>query len=315
MRRGGRLSRRRHPRDARALTAGRQGSPVRLRSGLDAGLGLLAAGEPDPDPAAGARRGWNTPCGEAVRVHLRSGLSDDLAADRGRSGHTVSARLRDRWGAKRHAGEFIDPSLLRWAVALAAVLITPAIARCEDTGPEPTPPDDTTVATTTPAPMFRPDRLEALGPELSLHPYSLAPGPRAFRHRISFSPGYGTLGSERLFSARLAYNPDSWLGYEASIGHNPGQSVHAVLHTLSAVVRHPLAGRFQPYLTAGYGMVLVFPGTTINAKPVTKNAVQYGGGLEFYIRSDLAIRAEVRQAIVFGEQRDRGDAVAFQYMQ
>jgi opacity protein-like surface antigen len=91
--------------------------------------------------------------------------------------------------------------------------------------------------------------------------------------------------------------------------------VHAVLHTLSAIVRRPFPGRFQPYLAGGYGMVLVFPGQSINASPVTKNALALGGGLEFYIRSDLAIRADVRRATVFGRQRDQEGIVAYEYLQ
>jgi hypothetical protein len=122
------------------------------------------------------------------------------------------------------------------------------------------------------------DGLEPLVPELAAHPYRLDEGPRQFTHRIAFSPGYGKLGAERLFTARLAYNPNSWLGYEAGIGHNPGQSVHAVLHTLNAIVRYPLPGRFQPYLTLGYGMALVFPGRSINAAPVTKTRSPRGVG-------------------------------------
>lgn len=161
----------------------------------------------------------------------------------------------------------------------------------------------------------RSDGLEALVPELAANPYRLEPGPRQFQHRLSFSPAYGTLGSERLFTARVTYNPESWLGYEAAIGHNPGQSVHAVLHTLSAIVRHPLPGRFQPYLGLGYGMVMVFPGRSINAAPVTKNSLAMGGGLELYIRSDLALRADVRHATVFGRERDRDGIVAYDYLQ
>jgi hypothetical protein len=157
--------------------------------------------------------------------------------------------------------------------------------------------------------------LEALVPELAAHPYQLDPGPRAFQYRLSFSPGFGYLGDERLFVFRFSYNPNSWLGYEASLGHNPGQSVHAVLHTFSAIVRHPIAGRFQPYLAGGYGMVMVFPGTTLNASPVTKNALVGGGGLEFYIRNDLALRADARNATVFGREKDQAGTVAYNYFQ
>jgi hypothetical protein len=165
------------------------------------------------------------------------------------------------------------------------------------------------------APRKRRDGLEAMVPELANHPYHLDPGPRPFLNRLAVTPGFGWLGSERLFSIRVAYNPNAWLGWEGSLGHNPGQSVHAVLHTVSAVVRHPLPGRFQPYGSAGYGMMMVFPGRSLNADPVTKNALTIGGGLELYIRSDLALRADVTHATVFGRQQDRDGVVAFDYLQ
>jgi opacity protein-like surface antigen len=166
-----------------------------------------------------------------------------------------------------------------------------------------------------PEPEPRGATVEALVPDVAGNPYRLDPGPRGFLHRFAFSPGYGRLGSQVLFAFRFAYNPDSWLGYEGTLSHNPGQSVHAVLHTLSAIVRHPLTGRYQPYLTAGYGMMIVFPGQSLNAASVTKNALTLGGGLEFYIRSDLAIRAELAQATVLGKQRDRDGVVAYNYLQ
>lgn len=165
------------------------------------------------------------------------------------------------------------------------------------------------------APVRLANGLEALVPELAAHPYRMEPGPRPYRHRLSFSPGFGSLGAEKLFTFRAAYNPNSWLGYEASVDHNPGQAVHAALHTLSALVRYPLPGRIQPYACGGYGMVMVFPGRSIQADPVTKNALTVGGGLEIYIRSDLALRAELRRATVIGRQRDREGVVAYDYQQ
>jgi len=157
--------------------------------------------------------------------------------------------------------------------------------------------------------------LEPLVPELAQHPYRLAPGDREFLNRVSVSPAWGTFGSDRLFALRLAYNPNSWLGYEAAIGHDAGTAVHALLHTVSAVVRRPVPGRFQPYGTLGYGMIVVFPGLSVNAAPVTKNALTWGGGVECYLRSDLAVRGDVRQATVFGRQRDREGIVAYDYLE
>jgi len=188
------------------------------------------------------------------------------------------------------------------AVDTSTAAAEPAVESLDSPRPEPTRP-------------VRAARLEPLNPELADAPYRLDPGPRPFQNRIAFSPGFGFLGSERLFAFRFAYHPDPWLGYEASIGHNPGQSVHAVLHMLSAIVRRPLPGRWQPYVSGGYGMMMVFPGRALNAAPVTKNALAVGGGLEFYIRSDLALRADVRHATVFGREKDRDGVVAFNYLQ
>lgn len=215
------------------------------------------------------------------------------------------------------------PTLLRtlWALALLALCARPATSHADGTET----PDSTAVAAAAPGPMAEPapaqgpvrthDGLEALVPELAEHPYRLAPGVRPFQNRLAVSPAYGMLGSKRLFALRVTYHPSQWLGYEWSIGHNPGQSVHAALHMLSVIARRPLPGRFQPYAAVGYGMMLVFPGESINAAPVTKNALAIGGGLEFYIRGDLAIRADLRHDTVLGRERDKEGTVAYQYFQ
>ena len=157
--------------------------------------------------------------------------------------------------------------------------------------------------------------LEALRPEAARAPFALEPGVRPFRNRLSVSPGYGMLGRDRLFVLRAAYHPSSWLGYEAALGHDPGQSVHAFLHSFSVLLHWPRAGRLQPYAAAGYGMVMVEPGPALNAKPVTKNALTGGAGLEWFIRDDLSLRSEVRQAAVFGEQRGQTGVVVYDYTQ
>ncbi len=144
-------------------------------------------------------------------------------------------------------------------------------------------------------------------------PFHIADGPREFHNRLSFSPAWGILGTERLYALRFAWNPNPWLGWEASIGHNPGRSVHALLHTLDAVLRRPLSGRVQPYVRAGYGMMLVYPGESFNADPVTANVLAAGGGVEMYLRDDLAIRTDARAiAALSGDARDEG-TVAYRY--
>jgi opacity protein-like surface antigen len=194
------------------------------------------------------------------------------------------------------------------ALVLAAAATT---ARAQDGTPTP----DEAIATPAPkAPARTKDGLEALNPDLAVSPYKLEPGPRKFTNRLAFSPGAGMFGGEPLFVARFTYHPSSWLGYEWSIGHDPGQSAQAVLHSLSAIVRHPLSGRLQPYGALGYGMILVSPGHSLNADPVTKNALTMGGGLELYLRSDLAIRGEARYATVFGREREHEGVVVYDYL-
>jgi opacity protein-like surface antigen len=193
----------------------------------------------------------------------------------------------------------------RPALVLAFVLALPCVAapaRSQDT------PSDTLQS------QFV-NGLEALVPAAARAPFGIAGGRRSFRERFAVSPGYGRLGTERLFVLRAAYHPNPWLGYEATLGHNPGRSVHAVLHSFGVLARWPLAGRFQPYAAGGYGMVMVEPGPSLNAKPVTKNALSGGAGVEMFIRDDLALRGEWRQTAVFGEQRGRDGIVVYNYAQ
>jgi len=157
--------------------------------------------------------------------------------------------------------------------------------------------------------------LEHLNPEIGAHPYRMEPGVRPYQNRLSISPGYGSLGVRTLFTFRLAYNPNSWLGYEASLDHTPGQSVHAVVNSFNAILRHPFPGRLQPYVIGGYGMILVFPGQALKADPVTKNALSLGGGTELYIRSDLALRGEIKGASVIGRQTNGVGTAAYDYLQ
>lgn len=154
-----------------------------------------------------------------------------------------------------------------------------------------------------------------LVPELEGHTLSISEGTRQFLHRASFSPGYGRLGQEEYFSFRFAYNPNQWLGWEIGLGHNPSDSVHGVLHNFSAILRYPLPWRLQPYVSAGYGMLTIYPGKSINADPVTKNALTVGGGLEIYLRDDVAIRGEIAAASVMGRDPQGPGSASYTYQQ
>jgi len=174
------------------------------------------------------------------------------------------------------------------------------------------PPDTTPVVTRPAAPSYA-GKTTYLVPSLEDAGYRISRGPERFAHRIGFSPAYGQLGDNTLFAFRIGYSPNTWLGYEASLGHNPAEGLHALLHTFNVIVRKPLPGRFQPYITLGYGMLTVYPGQALNADPVTKNTLTYGGGLELYIRDDVAVRGEMRGASVIGQELNAESAVVYDY--
>jgi len=152
-----------------------------------------------------------------------------------------------------------------------------------------------------------------LVPEMKDGASGLSAGTRQFKRRLAFSPAMGKLGDNDLFGLRLAFNPDHWLGYEVSFAHNPASAVYAVLHSFNVLLRYPLPGRFQPYANVGYGMMTVHPGKAIQADPVTKNILAFGGGLEIYLRDDVALRGELRSAVVLGQYRGQDDTVAYTY--
>ncbi|MCP4573451.1 MAG: hypothetical protein GY838_13930 [bacterium] len=165
------------------------------------------------------------------------------------------------------------------------------------------------------APVTEPAGRYYLVPEMKEGAARVATGRRQFKRRLAFSPAVGRLGEDDLFAVRLAFNPDHWLGYEVSLGHNPASSLHALLHTFNLQIRYPLPGRFQPYASAGYGMMTVYPGKAIKADPVTKNILAFGGGLEVYLRNDVALRGEMRNAVILGQYRGQEDTVAYTYLE
>lgn len=168
----------------------------------------------------------------------------------------------------------------------------------------------------TPDPVARTSSgLEALVPALAENAYRIQPGPRPYLNRLSVNPAFGKLGDDPLYAIRFAYAPNSWLAYEASLAHDPNHSVHAIFHTFSVLLRRPMPGRLQPFLAAGYGMTVVLPGRAIAADAVTKNVVTAGGGLECFLRDDLALRAEMRQATAFGHQPNQEGMAAYNYLE
>lgn len=200
----------------------------------------------------------------------------------------------------------------RFAIAMVAALgaliaVTPVLAQ------ESAEPDSASSSPKAAIDAAKADGREFLVPEMQGRGFHLEPGPRPYLHRLGFSPAFGNLGRDPYYAFRLSYNPSQWIGYEAHIGHNPAESVHALVHALNVVVRWPLPWRLQPYASAGYGMMMVFPGRVFEADPVTKNQLGVGAGLEFYLRDDIALRGEIRGTSVIGNPPDGQSTEVYEY--
>ncbi len=180
--------------------------------------------------------------------------------------------------ARLHSHDLGDLGALG-ALSLAAVLIGAALI----------------AAALAPAPLAAAEAgVEYLVPALAEGRLALAPGDRPYQRRFGFSIGAGSLGSQQQYLLRAAYSPRSWLAYEATVAHNPASALHALFHDFGVVLRRPLPWRLQPYLTASYGMMTAFPGGALLADSVTRNVLSAGGGLELFIRDDLALRLDAR---------------------
>src|SRR5262249_9183386 len=138
MRRGRRLPRRRHPRRAPALAFERQGSALRLRSGLARSLGEQPRPEPDLDQAAGARCRRHAARLQAVCRHHRLRLPRDPRVGRRGSRPVTRARRKNK---------LVIVAWILAALSLAALL--PALVRADDSAPrsQPTIASDSLVET------------------------------------------------------------------------------------------------------------------------------------------------------------------------
>jgi hypothetical protein len=159
----------------------------------------------------------------------------------------------------------------------------------------------------------RADDRQYLVPAMEGATLHITEGRRRFARHFAVSPALGKLGEDDLFAMRVAYNPRHWLGWEIALGHNPASSLHALQHTFNALLRYPLPGRLQPYANLGFGMMTVYPGQAVKADPVTKNTLAYGGGLELYVRDDVALRGELRGATILGQDPGQDNTVAYTY--
>lgn len=133
------------------------------------------------------------------------------------------------------------------------------------------------------------------------------PGLEAPRH-LSLTAAAGYLGRDPIYNLRLAYYPSARLGMEATLAHNPSSDVHAALHHVNATGLLATRGLLRPFVTAGLGTIQVFPGAALNARSVTKLAVNAGGGTHVFLRDDVALRLEARSFTVLDQQEGRGGA-------
>jgi hypothetical protein len=195
-------------------------------------------------------------------------------------------RRADQWIRDVEGGERVDRMRGGFACACIALAATASWARAEE--PQAAPAgfvDDTQAAA--------------------------SPGRAGGDFALTAEAGY--LGSDPEYTLRLAYFALPWLGMEATLAHNPSGSDHAILHYVNAVARLDRPGHLRPFVTAGLGTIEVFPGTAINAAPVTKLLLNAGAGTHLHLRDDVALRVEARSFTILDQQE--GHRGAYQYLE
>jgi hypothetical protein len=130
----------------------------------------------------------------------------------------------------------------------------------------------------------------------------------AMPRHLALTAAAGRLGSDPIYDLRLAYYPCRRLGMEATLAHNPSGDVHAALHHVNAVALLVPHGTLRPFATAGLGTIQVFPGAALNARSVTKLALNAGAGTHVFLRDDVALRLEARSFTVLDQQEGHGGA-------
>ena len=114
------------------------------------------------------------------------------------------------------------------------------------------------------------------------------------------------LKTSPVYGGAFGYNFDEHFGVELGgsfidSGTRRGNSVdvHTYFYHMDALYHmKPWGGKFQPYLAAGVGgMTFDYEGDVRGKDPVTAFAVNYGGGVEYFIADNFALRGDVRHVI------------------
>jgi OmpA-OmpF porin, OOP family len=113
-------------------------------------------------------------------------------------------------------------------------------------------------------------------------------------------------GSDRLtriwnYTLRVGYAFSEYVELEGNLGFTPTTTTLTGLniydYALNILAQYPASDRVVPYLTLGGG------GVTFDeefALRLTKGAINYGGGLKFFLFKSLAVRPDVRGLTSFG---------------
>ncbi|MFA6009545.1 MAG: OmpA family protein [Desulfobacteraceae bacterium] len=127
---------------------------------------------------------------------------------------------------------------------------------------------------------------------------------------ITLSPsigGYVFEGNQDLengptFGLGLGYNMDTHWAAEAAIHYidterdRGGNDVNTWLYHLDAMYHFNPSEKLVPYLATGIGSLVVDPDRAHNDDDF---AVNYGAGLKYFLRDDVALRGDVRHVVSF----------------
>ncbi len=130
---------------------------------------------------------------------------------------------------------------------------------------------------------------------------------------FEISPHTSLVGGSGAFGIRLGMNYGSF-NLELSGEQVIGRTANLYPVSVNAMLNLATRGRIIPFGSAGVGLLLTVPTSTIGDETVSSIGFNFGGGARYFLTNIFGIRAEARQYVTsIHNQRDaRDELLVFQ---
>ena len=120
------------------------------------------------------------------------------------------------------------------------------------------------------------------------------------------SPYTGSMGKSGVFGLRLSMNYSS-LNLELSGSQVIGKTANLYPISFNFLLNLSTKGHLLPYGTLGGGLFLVNPTNAIGAETVSTMAINFGGGIRYYITRSFGLRFDAKQFVTSVTEASEGN--------